>query len=75
MILFVLSLYGFTFSPWEEEGSASETSGHCQCGHGKFNKSFGPVHLPDVVAGAVQRTSPAAPAAWKALLTCEGQTA
>ncbi|XP_074464139.1 uncharacterized protein LOC141751390 [Larus michahellis] len=38
----VLSLYGFTFSPWEEEGSASKTSGHCRCGHGKFNKTFDP---------------------------------
>ena len=77
-MLFVLSLYGFTFSPWEEEASASKTTGRCQCGNGKFNKTFGPVRLPDVAAGAVQRaslTAPAAPAAWKALRTCEHQTA
>lgn len=62
-MLFVLSLCGFTFSPWEEESFASKTSGRCQCGNGKFNKNFGPVHLPDVVAGAVQRASCTAPAA------------
>lgn len=61
-MLFVLSLYGFTFSPWEEEGSASKTSGRWQCGNGKFNENFGPVRLPDV-AGAVQRASCTVPAA------------
>lgn len=61
-MLFVPSLYGFTLSPWEKEGSTSKSSDCCQCGNGKFHKTSGAVHLPDAVGGAVQRASHTVPA-------------